>query len=354
MEENKERASESKLGGFRDKYFSEGLLWFCRIFVGLLFTISGLIKVNDITGFAYKLEDYFNVFENDFGLPAHWFASWAILQSALISIFEVAVAITLLIGFWPRLTAGLLLGMIIFFTFLTGYSWLLERVQDCGCFGDALKLTPFQSFMKDVVLTVLIGYIYRYRGEIKPLMPPKLNASTAAIATLLTTFITYYCYAHLPIIDFRPACVGCNLKENVTEKEVEEGVFEAKLKSYSPMQNDCQVDEFKGNTLLFIIPKLHKLGDEEIKNLIQLYQAVKNDVQVLAGVSASPTSKVQEYKQKYNIPFCMSLQDETMLKTMIRSNPGFILLKDGIVIGQWHYNDIPSRETILKTLDKSK
>jgi uncharacterized membrane protein YphA (DoxX/SURF4 family) len=349
-EENVINEIKEETSGLRDKFFSSGVLWFCRIFVGVLFIISGLIKVNDITGFAYKLEDYFNVFENDFGLPAHWFASWAIVQSALISIFEVAVAITLLIGFWPRLTAGLLLGMIIFFTFLTGYSWLLERVQDCGCFGDALKLTPFQSFMKDVVLTALIGYIYRYRGEIRPLLPPKFNLGVAAAGTLLTTFITYYCYAHLPIIDFRPACVGCNLKENTTEKEVEEGVFEAKLKSYSPMQNDCGVDEFKGNTLLFIIPKLHKLGAEEIKALIQLYESVKNDMQVLAGVSASPASQVQVYKQKYNIPFCLSMQDETMLKTMIRSNPGFILLKNGLVIGQWHFNDIPSRQTLLQKL----
>jgi uncharacterized membrane protein YphA (DoxX/SURF4 family) len=338
------------VNGLRDKFFSGGVLWFCRIFVGVLFIISGLIKVNDITGFAYKLEDYFNVFENDFGLPAHWFASWAIIQSALISIFEVAVAITLIIGFWPRLTAGLLLGMIIFFTFLTGYSWILERVQDCGCFGDALKLTPFQSFMKDIVLTALIGYIYRYRGEIKPLLPPKVNAGAAAAGTLITTLITYYCYAHLPIIDFRPACVGCNLKENVSEKEIEEGVFEAKLKSYFPMQNDCGIDEFKGNTLLFIIPKLHKLEEKEVKTLIQLYESVKNDMQVLAGVSASPASKVSAYKQQYNIPFCLSMQDETMLKTMIRSNPGFILLKNGMVVGKWHFNDIPSRETLLQKL----
>lgn len=326
------------------------VLWFCRLFVGILFTISGLIKVNDITGFAYKLEDYFFVFENDFGLPSKWLASMAVGISGMISIFEVIVAITLLLGFWPRATTKVLLAMIVFFTFLTGYSWILERVQDCGCFGDALKLTPMQSFFKDLILLVLIGYLYRFRNHIKPMFPPKLNAGVTIAGSLITILLTWYCYAYLPIIDFRPACVGCNLQANTTEQEIEEGLFEAKLKSYAPLINDCQIDEFKGTTLLIIIPKLHLLSDPEIKEVKQVATSVAGDMQVICAASASPSELVASVKQKHNLPFCISIQDETMLKTTIRSNPGYILMKDGLIKGKWHKNATPDRATLLNAL----
>lgn len=327
-----------------------GLLWFCRIFVGVLFIISGLIKVNDISGFAYKLNDYFGVFEKNFGLPSGPFVATSIGQAAFISIFEVVIAVMLLVGFKPRITAILLLAMIIFFTFLTGYSWITNSVTDCGCFGDALKLTPKQSFFKDVILTVLIGYIFYFWRQIKPLFPkPNINLGVVLGSTLITSYFTYYCYAHLPIIDFRPACVGCNLIKNTTDIDPETG--DTKLKGYFSFGASCGgKDELKGNSLLIIIKDITKLSPEQIKRTIEVHNALQGtSINVFCG-TASLSDDRERITKQYNIPYCISAQDETLLKTMIRSSLGYILIKDGVVRGQWHDNDTPTKEEILAKL----
>lgn len=333
----------------KDKLIVGGL-WFCRIFVGVLFVISGLIKVNDITGFSYKLIDYFQVFEKNFGLPSAPFVATSVLQAALISIFEVVVAIMLLVGYKPRWTAIILLAMIVFFTFLTGYSWITNSVTDCGCFGDAIKLTPKQSFMKDVVLTVLIGYIFVFWRKIQPLFaPPKINAGIVGAGTLVTVFITYFCYAHLPIIDFRPACVGCDLVKNTTDLDPETG--DTKLKSYFSFGQACGgKDELKGASLLIIVKDFTKISDEQIKRTVEVAKSLEGtQITVFCGTATLSDARTAVI-EKYKIPYCVSAQDETLLKTMIRSSPGYILVKDGIVRAQWHDNDTPDKEEILAKL----
>jgi uncharacterized membrane protein YphA (DoxX/SURF4 family) len=121
------------------------LVIFSRFIVGVLFIISGLIKANDPLGFSYKLEEYFAVFGWDFFKPM------ALSLSVAITVFEIICGVAVLIGSRMRLFAWLLLLMILFFTFLTFYSAYFNKVTDCGCFGDALHLTPWQSFSKDII-----------------------------------------------------------------------------------------------------------------------------------------------------------------------------------------------------------
>ncbi|MDX1315001.1 MAG: DoxX family membrane protein, partial [Eudoraea sp.] len=120
---------------------------FCRIVVGVLFIISGFIKLNDPVGFSFKLEEYFS--QGVLDLPV--FMPYALAISIFVVILEVILGVLLLLGFKRKITLWSLLGMIVFFTFLTFYSAVTGKVTDCGCFGDALKLTPWQSFYKDVV-----------------------------------------------------------------------------------------------------------------------------------------------------------------------------------------------------------
>ncbi|NNC34033.1 MAG: DoxX family protein, partial [Croceitalea sp.] len=126
------------------------LVAFSRIFVGVLFIISGLIKLNDPVGFSFKLEEYFS--QGVLDLPI--FMPYALAIAVIMVIIEVLLGVMLLIGFKPKFTVWSLLGMIVFFTFLTFYSAYFNKVTDCGCFGDAVKLTPWESFTKDIVLLV--------------------------------------------------------------------------------------------------------------------------------------------------------------------------------------------------------
>jgi uncharacterized membrane protein YphA (DoxX/SURF4 family) len=139
-----------------------------RILVGVLFIVSGFIKANDPLGFSYKLNEYFIVFHME------WMQVISLGLSILISVFEITVGFALLIGARIRQTAWALLLMIVFFSFLTFYSAYFDVVKDCGCFGDALHLTPWQSFSKDVVLLVLILIIFFNRNSITPLFGEKL------------------------------------------------------------------------------------------------------------------------------------------------------------------------------------
>src|SRR3954465_11657108 len=143
------------------------LIWFCRIAVGLLFIFSGLIKINDPLGFSYKLEEYFEVFHILFLSP------FAVKISILLCALEIILGFALLIGVRAKQVAWGLLLLIIFFSFLTFYSAFFKVVQTCGCFGDAIPLTPWQSFSKDLVLLVLVLVLFINRTKIKPLFKPK-------------------------------------------------------------------------------------------------------------------------------------------------------------------------------------
>ena len=143
------------------------LVTLARWIVGLLFLFSGFIKLNDPVGFAFKLEEYFSpsVLNLDFLSP------FALVIAVLLVIFEVVLGIMLLIGYLPRFTTWALLLMIVFFTFLTFYSAYYNKVTDCGCFGDAIPLTPWESFYKDVILLVLILLLFFKRKYITPYLP---------------------------------------------------------------------------------------------------------------------------------------------------------------------------------------
>ncbi|MGZ3821352.1 MAG: MauE/DoxX family redox-associated membrane protein, partial [Mucilaginibacter sp.] len=141
----------------------KNIVGFCRIVVGLLFIFSGLIKINDPLGFSYKLEEYFEVFHLSF------LNSFALSMSVILCSLEIILGFALLIGVRAVSVAWGLLLLIIFFAFLTFYSAYFKVVQTCGCFGDAIPLTPWQSFSKDLVLLVLIVVLFKKRRTIQPL-----------------------------------------------------------------------------------------------------------------------------------------------------------------------------------------
>ena len=354
---------------------------FSRIFVGILFIISGLIKLNDPIGFSYKLTEYFS--EPVFNIP--FFVPFALTISLFLVILEVVLGVMLLIGYKSKKTIWSLLILIVMFTFLTFYSAYFDVVKDCGCFGDALKLTPWQSFTKDIVLLFFILILFLNQKLIKPLFSKKIQNSLAFISLFLCAFMGYWVLNHLPIIDFRPYKVGTNIQKAMevpdnAPKSVVEMVFIYKVngvdkeftekdlmslpvgaefvdrkdkvivQGYLPPihdfkleidgQDNTQVILSKEKALLIVAYNLEKSAPEGLLKLNKLYQDAVAKGYYVGLLTGSSKEIIDATKKKYNLKFDFLFCDETALKTIERANPSIVILNYGTVIQKVHHHDI--------------
>jgi uncharacterized membrane protein YphA (DoxX/SURF4 family) len=374
-----------------------GLVWFCRIAVGLLFIFSGLIKANDPLGFSYKLEEYFEVFHltslNGLAL------SLAIILCAL----EMILGFALLIGTRAvQVVWGVLL-LIIFFAFLTFYSAFFKVVQTCGCFGDAIPLTPWQSFSKDMVLLLLVLVLFVNRTSIKSLFNKKTGDQLLIGATIVFVGFGLYTYNFLPIVDFLPYKIGANILEemktppgskpdefevtyNLKNKKTSEtkvmsdkeylktaiwkdanweivGSPESRLvkKGFEPKIRDLNIQDAQGNnynqellsnpfySLMIVAYNLEGTNTNALNrinalaaNLIQNF-----NTRVILLTSNAPAN-AEVFAKQHKLVGELFYADGVPLKTMVRSNPGIILLKNGTVINKWHYHNMPKYEDLVK------
>ena len=191
----------------------KGLVVFCRWFVGVLFIFSGLVKLNDPLGFSYKLDEYFS----GAVLGLEFLQAYALPLAIFLVIAEVLLGIALLIGFCKKFTIWSLLLMILFFTFLTFYSAYFNKVTDCGCFGDAIPLTPWQSFAKDVLLLAMILVLFFKQELWHPAFAKAQSLIILSLSTLLCGLMAYYVLEHLPLLDFRAYKVGTDIEEAMLE-----------------------------------------------------------------------------------------------------------------------------------------
>ena len=350
-----------------------------RILVGLLFIFSGLIKINDPVGFSFKLEEYFGptVFNIDFLLP------YVLPLAIFIVVLEVLLGVFLLIGLKKEFTIYSLFAMIVFFTFLTWYSAYFNKVTDCGCFGDAIKLTPWESFTKDVILLVLIVIIMIGLKYIKPLFSNKLLYIFPSISLILCILIVNQVLSHLPLIDFRPYKVGANIIDNMVipedskkavfrydwlfningEKKVistsgnfpdSEGTFvsvdtELIEEGYEPPVLDFSMElgdidytdvlMKEQKLIIFVFYNISKTNSDAIVGLKETVElAVINDYKVI-GLTASGEIDVNSFESENDIDIDFYFCDETALKTIVRSNPAAIKLHEGTIIQKTHWND---------------
>src|ERR1700712_791281 len=192
---------------------------FSRIFVGCLFIFSGLIKLNDPIGTAIKMEEYFEVFTQDFGSFFHYFIGWSLEIAMIMIVLELALGVAILLFYKMELTTWVLLALMVFFTFLTGYSALLNKVTDCGCFGDAIKLTPWQSFYKDLVLMVFVLHLFWYRKKYVPVLRTREGHAAVFGSAVIFLFVGIYAIRHLPFIDFRAYRVGNSIPQQMKPQE---------------------------------------------------------------------------------------------------------------------------------------
>jgi uncharacterized membrane protein YphA (DoxX/SURF4 family) len=373
-----------------------------RFFVGLLFIISGFIKANDTLGFSYKLEEYFEIFQKEFPLPKFLFIDWmsfshhAEMLSMFICIFEIMVGVALLIGAYARLNAWLLLVMMIFFTLLTGYSAVTHKVTDCGCFGDAIKFTPLQSFMKDVLLLVLSLIIFTGHKHIRSVFTNRTIQSLALfVAIIVTTFFTCYTYMFLPRIDFLPYKEENDIRKLMEYpegalrdsfqlifiyqkdgKQVEIGMNDIgkiddtytfvdrkdKLirEGYKPPIHDFKLydsggaeytDSLLNDTglkLIFVQKNITESRKNMEPQVAQLAEKWQQSGRKFWALTASPLSDVELYRHEYQLAFPYYNMDVTPLKSMVRSNPGMILMHGTVIVKKWSAFNLPTYEIVQK------
>lgn len=360
-----------------------------RIFVGVLFIISGVIKLNDPLGFSYKLEEYFsaNVLDMEFLVP------YALMIACFVVIFEVVLGVMLLIGFKPKFTAWSLLIMIVFFTFLTFYSAYFDKVKDCGCFGDALKLTPWESFTKDLVLLLLILVLFFNQKFIKPLLGKTAINLTVFATYSLCLFMAYYVLQHLPIKDFRAYKVGTNIRQGMetpegAQKSEYEMVFIYKVngvdteipyadvmankipegaefvdrhdklikQGYVPPIHDFTIEKDGSDyidsvldepkAILLITYDLNKSKEKGMEKLEALNKKASEKGYLVIGMTASDAETIAVNKKKFGLTFDYYFCDPTTLKTIERANPSVVVLEKGTIVQKVHFNDID--DVVLK------
>ncbi|MES2332505.1 MAG: BT_3928 family protein [Bacteroidota bacterium] len=185
------------------------LLLIIRWIVGLLFIFSGLVKANDPLGLSYKMQEFFEVW------GWHSFNDYTLALSMIMNVFEVVAGVAVIIGWRMKLFSWLLLLLITFFTFLTGYALFSGKIKTCGCFGDCLPLTPAQSFGKDIFLLVLILILFASANKIKSALKPAAALALLLLVTITTTAGQFYVLKHLPFVDCLPYKKGNNLQEQM-------------------------------------------------------------------------------------------------------------------------------------------
>ena len=285
--------------------------------------------------------------------------------------------------------------MIVFFTFLTFYSAYFDKVKDCGCFGDALKLTPWESFTKDVILLVLILILFVGQKYIKPILKNLPNSIIALLSFIFSLWFSYHVLMHLPSIDFRAYKIGNNLQDEMAVPEdaakpvieytwtfkvsgeeqefvtngsypnVEGGEYiDVETKEidpgYIPSIQDFTIESAEEDLTTYFLEKKHlivvamyNVYNSEKEGLLKLKNftddAIKKGYTVI-GLSASGDEAKQQLKSNYNLNFDTYLCDEKVVKTIVRANPGIFILKKGTVVNKAHWIDIEDIE--LKNLSE--
>lgn len=312
------------------------LVQLSRIFVGAMFIFSGFVKLVDPIGSQFKFEEYFSqsVLDMEYLIP------YALAFSILLILAEIMLGVVLLLGYKAKATLWSLLGITTVFLFLTWYSAYYNKVTDCGCFGDAITLTPWETFYKNVILIVLILLMLFKVKNIKNIFPTKVSQAITLLSFFSFLYLTYHVLLHLPIIDFRAYAVGNNIQEGMKYKD--DGEIPKIHDFYlEDAQSDLAPEILeKEKVLLVLVYDLQKADVNGFKSIKEITEKAIKEGYTVYGASASFTDELILAKEKYNLPFDFLFCDGTTLKTMVRANPGLMMLNKGTITGKWNWSDI--------------
>jgi len=364
---------------------------FCRFILAATFIFSGTVKDIDPVGGALKLDDYFKAF----GLSS--LEPIALFGSINLSSLEFVLGVCILAGVYRRITTWVMLLFMSFMTLLTLYLAIYNPVHDCGCFGDALIITNWQTFFKNaLVLLPASVAVFKWYKNMTPLYSHHSYWFVALFAYIFSLGFSYWNYYNLPITDFRPYKIGSSIPQNMsippdapqdvmeyiyTSKDGKERAFsiselaevdstwtykDAKLikKGYTPPILSFELYDNQGNNIadkllaegetvfLLVSPYLNKASDRNIDEIIDVYDYAKEHNIDFYCVTSSSEDIIAEWVNNTGAEYPFLTADDVTLKTMIRSNPGLLLLRSGVVIAKWHYRHIPSDETVSAVTER--
>ncbi|MDR2919433.1 MAG: DoxX family protein [Tannerella sp.] len=354
-----------------------------RVFIGLIFIFSGYVKVIDPVGSAIKFGEYFEAFHMNALAPA------SLPFGIMLAVVELVIGICMLFGIKVKLVSWATLAFMIFFTILTFVLAVFNPVSDCGCFGDAIKLTNWETFYKNLILLPFTIFIFIQRKQYKSYLQDKTEWILLAILVAFSTGIAVYSYRHLPLIDFMAYKVGSNIQEG---RIVPEGAPEAVFDNTFIYEKDGKKEQFKienlpDSTWTFVdaesilisegyIPPTSDFsitdtnGDFVTDEILELpgYMVfiVSTDITDINRKEMAEINKLHEYSKAKDIHFMMLTSsapddieavlagtgidfyftDATVLKSMIRSNLGVMLLQGATILKKWSNHDIPATDEL--------
>ena len=360
----------------------------CRAVLAVTFIFSGYVKAIDPLGTQYKIRDYLTALSIGDYVP-----DWLTLGSSVaLASLEFALGIFILFAIRRRFTTRVILAFMAVMTLITVWIAIANPVSDCGCFGDAITLTNVQTLLKNVVLTACAVVVCRCRERMFRFVSENNQWIAVNYTVIYIVATSIYSLYLLPRFDFRPYHVGANIREGmeipegakmpryentfVMEKNGERREFtldnypdstwtfverksELVEEGYVPPIHDFtitdnatgdditqQILDDKGYTFLLVSPHLESADDTNFGDIDQLYEYCQAQGVPFYCLTASGEDAIQHWRDitGAEYPFCMS--DETTLKTVIRSNPGLVLIKDGTVIRKWSHNGLPKSEEL--------
>jgi uncharacterized membrane protein YphA (DoxX/SURF4 family) len=353
-----------------------------RLIVGSVFIFSGFVKGIDPMGSTYKFLDYFTAFRMDF------INFLAFPLALLLSTTEFLIGISVMFGWKHKTGAWLALLFIVFFTILTFILALTNPVTDCGCFGDAIVMTNWQTFLKNTILLLFVVCVFYLRNQQKPVYSNLTQWSIIILFTVLFALLEWYNYRHLPILDFRPYKIGAYIPDGMN---IPEGAPQDEYRTYLYYEKDGKTEEFteenfpwEDTSWIYVDskhvlvkkgyePPIHDLSmvapdgydrtdlilhDENYVFLLISHDLSHADRDALAAandiamncismncsffcLTSSLQSDIEQVRSEINPVYEFLTTDEITLKTIIRSNPGLMLIKDGVILAKWHLNDFP-------------
>ena len=366
----------------------------CRFVLAATFIFSGYVKAIDPLGTLYKLKDYAAAMSLNGLLP-----DWALVGVAIaLGALEFALGVFMLFAVRRHVVSRITLAFMAAMTVLTLWIFVADPVKDCGCFGDALKLTNGETLLKNIVLSACAALV-AWRPVDMARFISRSNQWIVRYYTVAYIVITsVYCLYTLPIFDFRPYHVGMNIKQGMEIPEgAEQPEFESTFllkkngetreftldnypdstweyvdtrtvqtkKGYEPPIHDfaltsCDTGEDiteqvltkKGYTFLLVSPRLAVADDSNFGDIDQIYEYAEENGIDFYCVTASANDEIERWRDLTGAEYQFCNADETTLKTMIRSNPGLMLLKDGTIIGKWSHNALPQTDDLTAPLQQ--
>lgn len=359
-----------------------------RIIVGILFIFSGLVKANDPQGLSYKMQEFFEVWARDASLTTfmNWLSDLALPFSIIMITLEIIVGVAILLGAWKKFYSWLLLILIVFFSFLTGYAVLSGKIATCGCFGDCIPLTAMQSFIKDLILLALVLIIFFGKKYIYPVLTSAFNFLIILLSCVLVLGFQWYVMRHLPVVDCLPFKIGNNIielrkmpadavpdkkeykfiyekegkKQEFTIKDLPDSTWQfisrqdfivTKGKNNEPLIKDFYLNSVSGNDsteailtidadyYIFFVNDLSGVEDYWLDGFTKLHEFAKIKGRNVLVVSPQGLKANEFFNVRNNFAVPVFSLDATAFKTAARTNPELYLMHGPVIKNKWGWAD---------------